>query len=95
MSQGTRHHIIKRHVGAILPLAQMLQHGGLPHLPRARNKNRLEKTAHAQELSLKLSLDVLHSILQIREYKACFIFFIFLALCQGDIQIAALCKMAV
>ena len=52
----------------------MLQHGGLSHLPRPCNKDCLKKIAHVQELPLKLSLDVLHSILQMRNHKLHFIF---------------------
>ena len=48
--------VVQRHVGAIS--AQLFEHGGLSHLPCARDQDRLEKGAHLKKLVFEMTLDI-------------------------------------
>ena len=53
-------HIVQSDIGALLALGQMPEHGGLAHLSGADQHHGFEHSAHAHELALQISLDVIH-----------------------------------
>ena len=61
LGQGPGHGVVHGHIGAVLPLRQVFQHGGLAHLTGTRHQHRLEKGTHVQKLSLQCPFHVCHT----------------------------------
>ncbi len=59
--QVSRHQVVHGHIDAAGPFSQMLQHGGLPHLPRTGNKEHFEEIIEPQKFPFQISMNISHS----------------------------------